>query len=281
MPAIDNLNSGQFDMTSKIKNKPNAQGTLFTPDKSARTPESRQPKGYSPERYQAVGEATGMSRKNGSMHVYGGHAETQARAWASLARSTVPVEHLKRPDTSKPASEKNPSLNIGVRNHEKGDPSGHYQAPGTTAMKHQGRIALFKGAAADDTVIHEIGHHVDRDRSSPADRNQVIPHAGSQEGFADRYAAEHMRTAGYKKKKVDIPSRPGDWTGSPGYAPHGDSYEQHRFKSGYNKERHGNSQGPIQPLQFKSELPKEHVKGQLPLLQKQMDTSGNNAQWRY
>lgn len=260
-----NLSSGQFHLVSNMKAKPNSQGTLFSADPSQRKPESRQPRGYSPERYKAVSEATDLTRKNGSMRIYGGYADVAAKALSEVARSTVPLSDLKRPHPDQPASQENPDLHIGVRQREgegyevaKGA-AAFYQKPGTTAIPDQGRVALYNDAYHDGTVIHEIGHHASHLAGNEAYDSPSSK--GAEEGRADKYLDTHGRTAGYKQKPMP---RDAD------YQPfgHQDPGQTGQFGYSYRKERHGNSLGPLQPDQFGSDLPKEHVKGQMPMLDK-------------
>lgn len=222
MSAEDHLSS-QFDMRSGFKNKPNSQGTLFRADPSQRKPEARQPRGYSPERYREVTEALDIRFKDRgpgtygghehggrSMHIYHGHAETIARAAAAVARSTVPLSDMTRPDPNQPASPENPKLEMGVWVGDDSHERGHYSKPGTTAIPERGGIALFHHAD-DITPIHEIGHHVDR-----AELYRTPAQKGRAEGFADAYAAEHARTPGYKQQRVPVESHPSEWHNEPG-----------------------------------------------------------------
>lgn len=284
------LNGDQFRYESRIKNKPNAQGTLFQVNPSQRTPESRQPRGYSPQRYGEVADALDIKRKNFgpgtygghehggmAMQVYRGHAETLARATSAVARSTVPMSDITRPDASQPSSQENPSLHMGVwnRTSEEAGELGHYSAPGTTAQPDEGHIALSIDAT-DNTPIHEIGHHVDRD----SDRGRSPEAHGHAEGFADSYAQEHGRTAGYKQKPVPVESRPSAWNNS--YGMKDDNYSHARFAGAYTQERSNlnTDQFSFESRRASGELPKEHVTGQLPLLHKQPAGRRMNRQTR-
>jgi hypothetical protein len=276
----------QFDYGPRTKNKPNAQGTLFRAPSSMRTPESRQPRGYSPERYRAVQEALGVRRTSQGpgtygghehggmgMHVYHGHADVLARSVASVARSTVPLEHITRPVPDQPASEENPDLHLGVwAKDDKRPERGHYSKPGSTAIKHQGRIAVNEDAT-DQTVIHEIGHHVDRANPyrDPAEQ-------GAAEGFADAYASRHARTAGYKQRPAPREPHPEDWHAHLEAQGRGDHYEKQAFDYAYRKQHPA-----LQPGQFDDPsglgpktYPKGHIEGQLPLLHKTADYDPHN-----
>src|SRR5580700_5006990 len=86
----------QFNLQSNMKAKPNSQGTLFQANASQRTPASRQPRGYSPERYKAVGQALSLDVPFGHDP---GTGWARARATAAVARSTIPMSHLEDPDS--------------------------------------------------------------------------------------------------------------------------------------------------------------------------------------
>lgn len=270
MSALDNISKSQFHMVTNMKAKPNSQGTLFGVNPSARTPESRQPRGYSPERFREVTAATGINYGTSSgghgksLRVYSGHAGTLAKAAESLARSTVPMSDITRPHKDQPASDENPDLDIGIWPEEsmKGN-LGHYSRSGTTAMKGQGRIALASGTekTVDQTVLHEIGHHVDR--GSPYNTAEST---GRAEGFADQYAETHGRTPGRKKKAVSVAHEPERWHHNR-YA----SSSPYLFDKGYSSSRN------LQPKQFninepppghEKTFPKGHIQGQQALLHK-------------
>lgn len=253
---MSTLNGDQFRLESQIKNKPNSQGTLFRADPSQRTPESRQPRGYSPERMQAVGQALGH-RYGGKIWAPPGLHEGQAQALATVARSTVPLSDIQR-ETQGHKLQMNVTNTIHKDYGVRPDALGNYE----NADSHQpvARIELLPKATKGTTPIHEIGHHVDRDRPYGSDEEK-----GRSEGFADAYAAKHARQPGYKRRAQPVDSEPGKW-GSNDFQP--------SFNAAYNTERHGSPHGALQPQQFgtSKDLPKGHVPGQLPLLHK--TTSG-------
>lgn len=276
-----NLSGDQFVYQIGLKNKPNAQGTLFRAKPEARNPSKRYPRGFTPERHRAVAEALGVQYKDfrgtgygqhphggRTPNVYRGHAEVLARAVEDIARSTVPMRAITRPDPSQPASRINPDLHLGVWHNEgerRRSEYGHYSAPGTTAIEHQGRIAIMSDSPSHTTPIHEIGHHVDR--LSP----YITPsQRGSAEGFAERYAETHARTPGYKQRKVEIPSMPHKWFGDPGLQSHA---AREDFERSFNYEH------PLNTKQFDfmedtrktlgpKTFPSHHVPGQQSLLEK-------------
>jgi len=287
-----------------MKDKPNSQGTLFGVNPSQRTPESRQPRGFSPQRYGDVMKAIDVQRKDrgpgnygGHQHggrsytVYGGHAEQLARTVNAVARSTIPLSHMTQPHPDQPASDDNPTLHVGVWNHtveEEGE-QGHYSRSGSTAMKNQARIAIMQGAS-DETPIHEIGHH--RDAMTRGLHYSTPREQGTAEGFADAYAQEHGRTAGYKKKRTEVKAYPRSWKAALGH----DDYETTNFADSYKKqhtplnEKQFDPQAPP-PGQEKT-YPSHHVPGQQALLHKVYAREGKTnwetgekeklpSSWRY
>lgn len=184
------LNGEQFHLASNMKAKPNSQGTLFSANPSQRTPESRQPRGFSPERMTAVKQR--LNRKPGHVEASPGMHESQAQALQTVARSTVPVSALN-------------NLSIGSTEYRGrgGVPSGAdgvYYDPKMT-MNGRGQIAVLPSAAKGFVPIHEIGHHVSQGRyNTPGEM-------GHEEGFADAYADEHARKPGYKSRPDPAPGR--------------------------------------------------------------------------
>lgn len=281
MTASDHLGN-QFHLVSNMKNKPNSQGTLFSASPSQRTPESRQPRGYSPERMRDVGDAvTHGGAKQWNAHNEGtstiappGLQGAQARTLQSIARSTVPLADIARKPSGRIGlavhTDHNIDVSGGVHN-EDGHDAGVYKRPSMNVP--YGQIEVRAGTD-EATSIHEIGHHVDwMARATPYGTDSE---KGKAEGFADKYAAEHARTPGYKQKPHHVPSEPGNWR---------DNDYQPTFNAAYNQERHGNPHGSLQPSQFGSgkDLPKNHVKEQLPLLHKITSGWGDSeeAKWDY
>src|SRR4051812_26976626 len=83
-----------WDMRSNIKAKPGSQGTLFGHDKSVLNPRMRWPKGYEPERLSEVREALDHGTEvHGSSDTH--QMAHYARIVDTVARSTIPAEHLK------------------------------------------------------------------------------------------------------------------------------------------------------------------------------------------
>lgn len=253
------LSQSQFHLASNLKNKPNAQGTLFSANPSQRTPESRQPRGYSPEREQAVGSALSLRRAS---TVAGGYlAAERAQVRQTVARSTIPLADIR---SGHPIMRVSP-----VYDDYKGLPRGaagvYYRGDDNNGEDPQ--IKVLPKYAHTYVPIHELGHHVDR--NSPYHTPQE---KGRAEGFADAYADTHAKKPGYKSRPATTVPRDhnsyGVWTQgmSPGMAS--------AFDERYQKARYGQTQGPLQPAQFSHQvpgedgLPKNHVRGQNRLLEK-------------
>lgn len=174
-----------------------SQGTLFRVDKSQRTPESRQPRGYSPERIRAVDKRFGFSKEAefrlhppfpGDTHTprYAGNPDA-AHVLRTIARSTVPMHHLNKLDTI-------------ISGHKFDDHStrGQYDKLDDVEGSFHS-ILVGEGEAQSATAIHEIGHHVGRKRFP--NYGQSYPYmSGQSEGHAEHYAEEHAREPGYKRK---------------------------------------------------------------------------------
>lgn len=277
-----------FSPTSKskpAKDKPqrqrgDQQGTLFRVNPSQRTPESRQPRGFSPERWRDVGLATGLLpwrrdektgerviSGNGGVRVYHAHAQNTADTLSTIARSTVPMEDLK-------------NLTVHASGETENGSTGVYKRK--TAI---GPVAeTFKGSGQSTTPIHEIGHHVDTEAGTIRNGNAAsLADNGRDEGFADNYASKHARLPGYKRKPAEVPSHPSGWDNQ--YGMKDNPYGRTQFASGYHQERGTGQYAPLNEDQFadrraSGELPKSHVSGQLPLLHKQPGGRRMNYQTR-
>lgn len=313
-----NISDDEFRYVSNLKNKPNAQGTLFQVNSSQRKPEARQPRGYSPQRYSEVAEAVGAMRKSYGPQTYGGHehggtayqiykghAGTLAKAVSAIARSTIPLSDIKKPKPDEPKTLNNPELHVGVvpQSDRTSKTLGVYNSSPLVANKDYAAIHLTSGEPtpkgqkkkardkeADATVLHEIGHHVDWISKIGGSRGTgSFKDSGHGEGFADQYAENHARTPGYKQRKVKVDYKPSRWTDldkDTQYPGATDYAAQYLFKEGYNQGRHGTPYDKLQPAQFgepgdKKTYPKGHVKGQLPLIQKDWHNGRENEPyWR-
>lgn len=177
----------QFDLRPNMKAKPNSQGTLFRASPDFRTPESRQPRGYSPERYAAVKSALTDEDSWSKIgdRVEGEHPWRQDQLTRTLARSTAPVEDIKKVDLW--VTGMGPARDV----------------------KFNGRFAERKGLRgiqlANDrertsTAVHELGHAIDHANQKPFFQDNSLASRGMREGSADDYAAQHYRQPGYKRK---------------------------------------------------------------------------------
>jgi hypothetical protein len=259
--------TGEYDLRSNIKNKPNAQGTLFSGGE--RTPESRQPRGYSPQRMADVQGYFGLStRPHVRLHVDGTREVTNAAQMEqthqlaqTIARSTVPLDGAVRsplsPATGKPGSETfGPVMNI-TQNAGHESWAGSYSQPERVRQDYSnedsdevhGVINVRPDSVRNSTVIHELGHHADWTGGTMG--GNTPPERGRQEAFADNYAQEHGREPGYKRLPAnDYVTRRSTgmgWVSSYGYG--GDIDRATAFNRGYANERMSPS-GAMNQSQF-------------------------------
>lgn len=273
----------QFRYEPRIKNKPNAQGTLFQVHPSQRTPQSRQPRGYSRERYDEVGKVTGILRpaKNpyygpvdlSKTRIYG-HGPTRneyAQTLSTLARSTIPLEHF---ESNTPHFYAGSDLGYGTAGeYQRGDPG-----------RVPPRLHIATGYSKDTTAIHEMGHHYLHMSGWNSSGNMEPGTRGHDEGFADRYAVEHYRNPGYKRKPLTEQQhlqevgQPWNWFDAYGYRDdyHGNN-ARNAFTERYNKTFLNGEQFPWEKkLSMDASLPKEHIPGQQPLIHKENPPWGSD-----
>jgi hypothetical protein len=183
-----------WDVRTNIKAKPGSQGTLFQGGSDQMT-EAKWPRGYTPERLNAVHDEIGPGRPartaTGTVVPV---REERRKLIDTVARSTVPLAHLQRVQ-----------FHPGVL-HAEGR-AGERLGKNTAGVYHPKRIRgteygsevepaeiqIIRGESETSTAIHEIGHHVSaRDRTwhSAYDTTQK---RGTEEAFADNYAQEHYR----------------------------------------------------------------------------------------
>lgn len=182
-----------WDVRTNLGAAPGSQGTLFSGGKSQMS-DARYPRGYTPERQSAVHEAVQpayFTAKDSHKAV--------AEIRDTVARSTVPVEHLRglqfavaRDDEYLTTEENRAGKHLYAGIHIK---SGSPEHPST--------IALRPNATRGGTVIHEIGHHVSHGDGNEHSVNysSASEHGGHEEAFADNYAETHFRDR--KGKQVD------------------------------------------------------------------------------
>lgn len=247
------------------KGKPGGQGSLFSVgDKDALlNPAQRWPRGYTPERQREVGEALdgpGMVHGRPNVSVVDTRGSSVSnhsfRAWVrgTLARSTVPVEHL--------------------RNLDRVDTSPNPDTYGTYWQANR-RLAVnpdLPGDKSGVTLLHELGHHhgfgtkegletvanairpetiakaaqTEANKSfrgqtfGPSATDNAMAYAavrrGANEGYADNYAVEHYRAPGRKGERLEQ----GAYESNPNFA--GDKLDKHY--PGYRDVRPGSHMGP-------------------------------------
>ena len=195
-----------------LKNKPNSQGTLFRGGTKHMSDE-RFPRHYTPERMHEVADAVNPfregTRQGARSHSYrdyeykapptfepaGRHnAQPQRDILETVARSTVPIEHLQPVAPARKLAfwsfegqdaQLRKEHVLGTYEH---DPSGH--------MGSRNDIRIRTDATRGTTPIHEIGHHVSHmlgNEHAAENYNRGPQTRGQEEGWADRYAFEHFR----------------------------------------------------------------------------------------
>lgn len=231
--------AGEYDLRSNLKDKPNAQGTLFSGGE--RTPESRQPRGYSPERLREVGSYFGL-HKDAAKH-YGAWQQGYGH-WAdvaqTVARSTVPLNGQLRAPESPATGEYAWGPSVRVAGTSRGNFAGEYFRPNPRSRQGDedadGVINIRPDQVRSATVIHELGHHADYMRGSDGNfSGSTARDLGRREAFADNYAQEHAREPGYKHRPaqdyVTTRSTGHSWNGSYG------DISSDQFNSGYRRDR--------------------------------------------
>lgn len=175
-----------WSLVPETKNKPNAQGTLFRAPVTARKPESRQPRGYSPERYAEVRSTLSgrVTHHAGGESHFVEDSQTMDHLTRSLATSTVPTERIA-------------SVNgwaTGLQFHD-----GRLAEHDTFQDRSVIRMApgVHRNAFA---VTHELGHEESFRNNRNSRAYSTSSEQGAEEGSADRYANQHARLPGYKKR---------------------------------------------------------------------------------
>lgn len=166
-----------WNLVPNIKAKKYSQGTLFSGGTEQRTPESRQPRKYSPERMRAVTEHIGDSG------VIEGQAN-YAKLRQNIARSTAPITDI--PSYVNHPISGEPQTRIKINS-----PRGGIPASGDYSLA-TGNIRVRPGWESTPTVIHEIGHH-SRVISGQFTGMSSFYKLGIEEAAADDYSVRHFR----------------------------------------------------------------------------------------
>jgi hypothetical protein len=253
------LNPEQFRPVTNLKATPGSQGTLF----QGGYPTSYH-RGYTPERQRDVTKAAKwLDPKN----IYHGHAPATAAMRDTVARSTVPVEHVQGVYFSATAH--------AAKDLETSEARGTYHAPDTTAL-NASLIKVHPDAVRGGTAIHEIGHHVSHEiEKTEHSAYDTGARRGREEGFAENYMETHFRDRRGRPRASGSTAQ--NWT-------HREKDSGHRtaFQTAFHDER---AASPLAPKQFdynamtlaERGLPASHVEGQLPLI----DKRGSGEMERY
>lgn len=173
-----------WHVATNLGQSPGSQGTLFSGG-TKWSSDDRFPRGYTPERLHEVNDAFRM--KDWGDSTPGDFAQQRSALVDTVARSTVPTEHLEdlRFMHVPPGTRILGKGHMGSTDPE-GDAAGAYFRREEKVDGFSGSIAVHKEFAREKTPIHEIGHHVDR-------QAKISRTTGEAEGFADNYAQEHYR----------------------------------------------------------------------------------------
>lgn len=188
--------SDAWNMQSNIKAKKGSQGTLFQIGNkdSVLNPAQRWPRGYTPERQQAISRSLHATKIFGAEPLAGDDPRKRAQVVDTVARSTVPPGDL-----------------YGLKTiHNKPDP-GHIATywPGRREIGIDMDNSTVDGEdnirKDSESLIHEIGHHVDNSTKETRDRAFALSRdgleagrirAGVSEAVADNYHEKNYRTRG-------------------------------------------------------------------------------------
>lgn len=210
-----------WNLQTNLKNKPNAQGTLFSGGKDQIPDEKRYPQGYTPARMRAV---AGTAMVEGAqMQSVGGYMKTRHDALRTLARSTAPVEDMKKF-----------RLQVGneaetAEMHEK-EKTGDYRK----GDNGWGNARVSLEHAHGSTVIHELGHHVSHTQGTEHSEYALPSQRGREEGFADSYADKHYVPHPQADKKGIGDLRTGLRNYQPSDRQASTRFAKEHFASGYN-----------------------------------------------
>lgn len=177
-----------WDVRTNIKAKPGSQGTLFQGGSDQMT-DAKWPRHYTPERlaeaHEAVSPSKRVLRDRPGMGKYDTNPDTR-RLIDTVARSTVPAEHLQRLQFS--PGKLPEEMNTGSGDAQM-TADGLYTRP--RSPRGNAHISVRQGMADNPVAIHEIGHHASFLAGGADFGNRTK--MGREEGKADAYAQEHFR----------------------------------------------------------------------------------------
>jgi hypothetical protein len=195
--------TSEYQLQSSLKNKPNAQGTLFS---GGELSQSRYPRGYTPERFAEtvshfgkpdIGYGTDLSGMRNN--AYYAHQMLQ-----NFARSNIDFQQnpeIARGYKDTPDQAHGPMLrfsnNMGAR--------GTYTPSGVKG--NAGRLDMSPAAIDSYTPIHEYGHFIDRQNIWNSE--ETPKERGRREGVADQYAENNFRTR--RGKTQEVRGTPSKW----------------------------------------------------------------------
>lgn len=232
-----------FREVPNIKAKAGSQGTLF----QGGYPTGNH-RGYSPERYAEVRQHTIGPQFTSAG---GGTLPERVRMTETIARSTVPVGHIRGVKFT-------PGQSTLSTDGER-SPAGIYHQKNDYKGISQPSIGILKGYEGSSTPIHEIGHAVSDKLRTPHSTYDTDHHQGSEEAYADNYAVEHFRDRKGNAMNTKRIYGGGLWNKTGAFR---DGYEAARkFKT-------PEEAAVSTPNPHDRTYPASHVPGQMPLIHK-------------
>lgn len=186
--------SSDYRLESNLKDKPNAQGTLFS---GGELSNARWPRGYTPERMSDTQQhfvaLNTPFRQHMQSNYPGSYEQVLDRTMQNYARSGIDFNQT-------------PRTGLELTQNKQGF-SGDYQHP-DASKTGMGRIRIPASKAETYIPIHEHGHHDDRKRVATLGY-QDDTRRGKTEGYADQYAENNFRTR--QGKSISIKPTPQGW----------------------------------------------------------------------
>jgi hypothetical protein len=292
--GADNVSRTQFRMHTNIGAQGGSQGTLFQGGHPRAGAGQPWPRGFSPGRRAEVVSAMDSADPDSSYSVRhfmsGSHgrpaAELAPNAYtraddeqrtrpataagvASIARSTVPAEHIRGPRYYFANTSAQMDGNYGTYTHRDSGSSIN--------------VLSDPKVAGGTTPIHEIGHHVSaaidqNPHSAGGGRREHYDH-GVEEGYAENYAETHSRDQRGRPLR-DFDTSPAKWSGSYGMTGPDDDKYRYGFMPGF-QEKRKQSPGVIRRTAAQASAAEYRspsgINGQLPLLNKHTQQGETNS----
>lgn len=191
-----------YQLVSNVKDKPNAQGTLFS---GGELSSSRYPRGYNPERFRDtvahfgkpdIGYGTDLSGMKTNAYYASQMLQNFARSKVDYTENPEIARGYNTPDQAH-----GPMLrfsnSLGTR--------GAYTPSGVKG--NAGRLDMSPAAIDSHTPIHEYGHFTDRQNIWNSE--ETPKERGRREGVADQYAENNYRDR--RGRATEVRGTPSKW----------------------------------------------------------------------